>query len=384
MPDPGSVIRRVVAVADGPDQVGLGPDHPTLDGLPHVSVATQDGVIRAAEWLPGAVHRGVEKLFESRDYRQVLMLVDRHDWLSAFCSEIGVAVGVERALGLSPPARAQHLRILLCELTRIAHHLAFLAPMPGRIGEGWRSSAWAWREEVLGLVEWATGHRVHPMFCQVGGVRADVPDEWVEAVDHAAGGVGCAPDPCWPARLSALDGPELATLLDGSYAGVAVLARQDAVALGTSGPVARASGVDLDLRRDDPALPYPRFRVPVDAAGDARARMRILVEELAVSMDLVRWAAGQLRESAGQPVSVRLPKVVRVPEGSSYTWTENPTGINGYFLVSRNDPTPWRLKLRSAGFNNAAALGRALEGTREADLPAALASFLLVCGDVDK
>ena len=82
----------------------------------------------SAEWIPGTVHRGAEKLFESRDYRQILMLVDRHDWLSAFCSEIGVVVGVERALGLTPPERAQHIRILLCELTRIAHHLAFLAP----------------------------------------------------------------------------------------------------------------------------------------------------------------------------------------------------------------------------------------------------------------
>jgi NADH-quinone oxidoreductase subunit D len=98
----------------------------------------------------------------------------------------------------------------------------------------------------------------------------------------------------------------------------------------------------------------------------------------------VAWATEQLTGSSGEPVAVRLPKVVRVPEGASYTWTESPTGINGYLLVSRNDRTPWRLKLRSAGFANAAALGRALEGTAEVDLPAAVASFLLVCGDVDR
>jgi len=371
---PPLVEHRIVPRASGPGEVGLGPDHPTLDGLPRVALAEADGVVTAAQWTPGTVHRGAEKLFESRDYRQILMLADRHDWLSAFCSEIGVAVGVERALGLTPPIRAQHLRILLCELTRIAHHLAFLAPLPGPLPNPWRSEAWAWRTQVLDLLEAATGHRVHPMFCQVGGVRADVSADWVTAVTDTAA--------TW--STASLATPALADLLDGSYAGVAVLDRSEALGHGASGPVARASGVDLDLRRDDPTLPYPPVEVPLDVAGDARARVRLLVEEIRVSIGLVAWAAEQLRHSEGQPVSVRLPKVVRVPEGSSYTWTENPTGINGYLLVSRNDRTPWRLKLRSAGFGNASALGAALLGTAPADLPAAIASFLLVCGDVDR
>jgi NADH-quinone oxidoreductase subunit D len=165
---------------------------------------------------------------------------------------------------------------------------------------------------------------------------------------------------------------------------VAVLSTENALGFGASGPVARASGVDLDLRRDDPYLPYPQFAVPTAAEGDARARIRVLVDELAPSTGLVAWAAERLAGSTGAPVDVRLPKVVRIPEGSTYTWTENPTGINGYLLVSRNDRTPWRLKLRSAGFGNAAAMGAALQGTAVTDLPAAVASFLIVCGDVDR
>ncbi len=372
-------VHRIVARATGPQEIGLGPDHPTLDGLPRVALAIDDGVVRAAQWLPGTVHRGAEKLFESRDYRQILMLVDRHDWLSAFCSEIGVAVGVERALGLTPPPRAQQIRILLCELTRIAHHLAFLAPLPGELPAAWRAAAWAWRGEVLGLIEAASGHRVHPMFCQVGGVRSDVTGPWVVSVTSAA--------QRWAApagALHSLDGSDLVGLLADGYAGVGRLEPGIAQGLGASGPVLRASGVSLDLRRDDPTLPYPAFEVPTSTDGDAAARVRLLVEEIAVSIDLVQWACAQLLDSAGEPVSVRLPKVVRVPEGMSYTWTENPTGINGYLLVSRNDRTPWRLKLRSAGFGNASALGAALVGTRVADLPAAVASFLLVCGDVDR
>ena len=371
----------MVDVARRPDDIPLGPDHPTLDGLPQVALRLHDGIVAEGHWIPGTVHRGAEKLFESRDYRQILMLVDRHDWLSAFCSEIGVVVGVERALGLTPPARAQHLRILLCELTRVAHHLAFLAPMPGDLPEPWRRAAWDWRSEILDLLEAATGHRVHPMFCQVGGVRADVLPDWVDRVAGSVGSWGgSAPD----AALRRLDSPELAAALAASYAGVAVLDADLAMGFGASGPVARASGVDLDLRRDDAYLPYPDLPVPLGANGDARDRMRLLVQEIAASLDLVGWAAARLAESTGQPVAVRIPKVVRVPEGAGYTWTENPTGINGYLLVSRNDRTPWRLKLRSAGYGNAAALSAALPGTREADLPAALASFLLLCGDIDR
>jgi NADH-quinone oxidoreductase subunit D len=373
--------HRLVDIPARPGDIALGPDHPTLDGLPSLAMEVRDGVVVGAEWVPGTVHRGAEKLFESRDYRQILMLVDRHDWLSAFCSEIGVVVGVERALGLTPPERAQHVRILLCELTRIAHHLAFLAPLPGPLPDAWRARAWQWRGEILDLIEAATGHRVHPMFCQVGGVRADVGTDWVAGVAEAAA-AWSASEPS--AALAAIDGPELAAALDSRYSGVAVLSTAQALGFGASGPVARASGVDLDLRRDDPYLPYPAFDVPRDAAGDARARIRMLVDELAPSIGVVAWAAEQLAASAGAPVDVRLPKVVRVPEGSTYTWTENPTGINGYLLVSRNDRTPWRLKLRSAGFGNAAALGAALEGTAVSDLPAAIASFLIVCGDVDR
>jgi NADH-quinone oxidoreductase subunit D len=243
---PGAGVHRIVDVPALPGDIALGPDHPTLDGLPTVSLDVHGGVVTSAEWIPGTVHRGAEKLFESRDYRQILMLVDRHDWLSAFCSEIGVVVAVERALGLTPPERAQHIRILLCELTRIAHHLAFLAPMPGDLPESWRARAWGWRAEILDLIEAATGHRVHPMFCQVGGVRADVDAQWVQRVARAAE-AWVATDPA--AALASLDGPELSAVLDARYAEVAVLGTEQALGFGASGPVARASGVDLDLRR---------------------------------------------------------------------------------------------------------------------------------------
>ena len=365
-----------------PGDIALGPDHPTLDGLPSISLDVADGVVISAEWIPGTVHRGAEKLFESRDYRQILMLVDRHDWLSAFCSEIGVVVGVERALGLTPPERAQHLRILLCELTRIAHHLAFLAPLPGSLPDSWRARAWGWRAEILDLIEAATGHRVHPMFCQVGGVRADVSAEWVARVSRAADS-WTAPHPA--GALAAIDGPELGARAQCRRTPESRSSPPGRPwASGHLGPSPGPAGSTSTCDAMTPTCPTPRSRCPRAPMVMPGPASGMLVDELAPSIGLVAWAAEQLAGSTGAPVDVRLPKVVRVPEGSTYTWTENPPGINGYLLVSRNDRTPWRLKLRSAGFGNAAAMGAALEGTAVTDLPAAIASFLIVCGDVDR
>jgi NADH-quinone oxidoreductase subunit D len=150
-----------------------------------------------------------------------------------------------------------------------------------------------------------------------------------------------------------------------------------------SGPVARASGLDVDLRRDDPYLGYGSLQVPVvlRSAGDAAARFDCLLEQVRVSLDLVLECLDRLPSG---PVDVKLPKTVRAPEGATYAWTENPSGIAGYYLVSRGAPTPWRLAMRTASFNNVSALPAVLPGSRVQDLPAVLASFFFVVGDIDK
>jgi NADH-quinone oxidoreductase subunit D len=161
-------------------------------------------------------------------------------------------------------------------------------------------------------------------------------------------------------------------------------------AYGVSGPPARAAGVDLDLRRDEPYLAYGDLladgvlRVPVCTAGDALARVEVLVEQARVSLDLARACTDRLRTLDRGPVNVRLPKILRAPEGATYAWTENPIGINGYYLVSRGEKTPWRMKLRSASFNNVAALPEVVPGCRVADLVPLLASMFFVVGDIDR
>ena len=162
-------------------------------------------------------------------------------------------------------------------------------------------------------------------------------------------------------------------------------------AYGVSGPIARASGVDLDLRRDEPYLAYAELfapggpgRVVTRTAGDCLARLEVLLEQVHVSLDLAEACIDRLGSLPRGPVNVRLPKVLKVPEGDLYTATENPLGLNGYYLVSRGEKTPWRLKLRSASFNNIAVLAEVLPGNLIADMVAILGSMFFVVGDVDK
>ncbi len=343
----------------------LGPHHPSSHGVLQLRLTVSDGVVVTAEPIVGFMHRGAEKLFEVRDYRQLVMLANRHDWLSAFGNELGICLAVERMLGMSVPDRAVWLRTLLAELNRVLNHLAFLgASSPDR------QLAFREREALQAVMEEATGGRMHYMFNRIGGLAADVPAGWTDRVSAALDGV----------RLTL---PALAAAVDEVPRGVGVLTPEAVAAYGVSGPVARASGVELDLRRDEPYLAYGSLDVPVvtRSAGDAHARFSCVLEQVGVSLDLAAACLGQLPSG---PIALRLPKTVKAPEGSTYAWTENPLGISGYYLVSRGDRVPWRLAMRTASFNNVSALGDVLPGTRVEDVVTVLASFFFVIGDIDK
>ena len=337
----------------------LGTHHPSTHGSLRLRLDLDGDLVIAAEPVIGALHRGAEKLFEVRDYRQVLVLANRHDWLAAFNNEVGVALAVEELLGLEVPARATWLRTLLCEVNRVLSHLMFLSYVDPSLVQ--------LREPLQHVLEEATGGRIHVVYTRVGGVREDVPLGWT--------------DSCRAAVSRVRDGLPVLDL--SSLEGVGVLSVADALAHGVSGPVARASGVDLDLRRDDPVLAYGEMGVPVvlGSRGDAAERFRVLHRQVEVSLDLIETCLDRL--PAG-PVNVPLPKTVRVPEGAAYAWSEAPSGISGYYLVSRGATTPWRLAMRTASFNNVSALPAVLPGCRVQDLAAVLASFFFVVGDVDR
>lgn len=381
--------RVVVGTGSGVGQVGgsdatdmvlnLGGQHPSTHGMLRLRLTVEADRITSAEPIVGYLHRGAEKLFEVRDYRQIIVLANRHDWLSAFANELGVVLAVERLMGIAVPERATWLRTLLAELNRVLNHLMFLGAYPAELGAvGPLSAALAERETLQTVLEEVAGGRMHFMFNRVGGLKEEVPAGWTvrcrQAVDQVR------------RRLPDLDEVILRneTFLARTV-GIGVLDAGQAAGYGVSGPVARASGLDLDLRRDEPYLAYGQLDVPVvtRTAGDCHARFACLLEQVHVSLGLTDACLSQVDRTTG-PVNVRLPKVVKAPEGHTYAWTENPLGINGYYLVSRGEKTPWRLKLRTASYGNVQALSALLPGCRVADLLAILGSMFFVVGDVDK
>lgn len=222
---------------------------------------------------------------------------------------------------------------------------------------------------------------MHLMFNRVGGLREDVPASWTAHVRSLL--------PVVRAGLSRTASWLESDDVVAATRGVGLLSAEQVSAYGVSGPMARAAGVDLDLRRDDPYLAYGAladagaFRVVTRAEGDALARLEVLLEQCMVSLDIVAACADRLDAIGPAPVNLKLPKVLRAPEGMTYVWTENPLGTSGWLLVSRAEKTPWRLALRSASFSNVAVLGELLVGAGVADLVTILATCPYVVGDVD-
>ena len=364
--------------------LNIGPQHPATHGVLRLKLRLDGERIVDCEPVVGYMHRGVEKLFEVRDYRQIIVLANRHDWLSAFSSELGVVMAVERMLGMEVPVRAVWTRMLLAELNRVLNHLMFLGSYPLEVGAITPIFyAFRERETIQQVMEEISGGRMHYMFNRVGGLKEDLPAGWLGRVAAAVAAVR--------SRM-----PQIEELIFGNEIfrartrGVGVLAPQTIAAYGVTGPIARASGVDFDLRRDDPYLAYGELTaagvltVPTRTGGDCYDRYGLLLDQVAVSLDLAEACLATLTTLPRGPVNVRLPKILKAPEGQTYCWTENPLGINGYYLVSRGEKTPWRLKLRSASFNNIAVLPSMLAGCVVADMVAILGSMFFVVGDIDK
>lgn len=383
--------------------VDLGEGHPSSHGLLRLAVrfgtgdpaagAAPDGSpkvarILTAEPIVGHLHRGVEKLYEARDYRQILALANRHDWHSSYHGELGVALAVERLLGLEVPERATWLRTLLAEYTRIVHHLAFLdhLPLPGG---GPLVGLHELRERLLAVLEAGTGGRMHVMVLRIGGLVADVPAGWFASVAEVMTEVAAA--------LPRIDAALAESRATEALRGVGTITAATACGYGVLGVASRAAGMPLDLRRDDPYLAYGELfggrgdptggapgRVVTRGEGDGLARMQVLAEQCAVSVDLVLACLDRLRSMAPGPIDVRLPRVLRVPEGSTYVVTEAPAGHAGWLLVSRGEKTPWRLAMRTPSFAAVSALPAVLPGHRLQDLAPVLGSLCFVLGDVDR
>ncbi|MEU8796280.1 NADH-quinone oxidoreductase subunit D [Spirillospora sp. NPDC048819] len=379
--------ERIVGIGAGAKELAtedmtlnIGPQHPSTHGVLRLKLTLDGERISAAEPIVGYMHRGAEKLFEVRDFRQIIVLANRHDWLSAFSSELGVVLAVERMLGMEVPVRAVWTRTLLAELNRILNHLMFLGSYPLEMGAITPVFyAFREREALQRVMEEVSGGRMHYMFNRVGGLKEELPAGWAARARTAVSEVR--------SRMGDIDDIIMGNeIFRARTRDVGVLTQEQILQYGVSGPIARASGLDFDLRRDEPYLAYGDLdvRVVTRSEGDCLARFECLLDQVHASLDLADACLDRMAELPPGPINQRLPKMLKVPEGHTYAWTENPLGINGYYLVSRGEKTPWRMKLRSASFNNIQVLTELLPGNLVADMIAILGSMFFVVGDIDK
>jgi NADH-quinone oxidoreductase subunit D len=357
--------------------LNVGPQHPATHGVFRL-LATIDGErLIEAEPVIGYMHRGYEKLVEARDYRQITNLVSRMDWLSGINNELPLALAVEQLMELEVPPRAQYLRVILCEMNRIINHLMFFASFGAELGAITPTFyAFREREDIQYVLESTTGGRMHFGYFRPGGLKEDVPKGFYEG---ALAGVRNVID-----RL-----PDYENLLIGNEifkqrtVGVGILEKEVAYNYGVSGPIARGSDIDFDVRKDEPYLVYDQFDFDVATApnGDCFDRFWVLVHEVVESAKIVEQAIEGIPSG---PILGKVPRVIQIPPGEAYVRTENSLGELGMYLVSDGDRKPYRLKIRTPSYNNVSALPHVLRGTLVSDMIAVLGSFFFVLGDIDR
>jgi NADH-quinone oxidoreductase subunit D len=357
--------------------LNIGPQHPSTHGVLRVVLELDGEVITRAEPVIGYMHRAAEKLAEFRDARQVLVLMNRHDWISAFNNELGWTIAVERLAGIEVPDRAQWIRTMFAEWNRILNHLMFSGSYPLELG-AMTPIFYAFRERemIQDLMESATGARMHHSYCRVGGLKDDLPRGFLKRSAEVL-------------RETRKRIREFETLIMGNEIifartrNVGVLPRDVALAYGCSGPVLHASGVPMDPRKDEPYEKYGEveFDVPVASGGDCYDRLWVLIERMKQSCNIIEQCMDRL--PPGPYIAPKLPKNLKL-DGEIYVRTENPLGLMGYYLVGDGKKEPYRLKMRTASFSNVSVIPSLLEGTLVPDLIAILGSIFFVVGDVDR
>jgi len=357
--------------------LSIGPAHPATHGVFRVVLTMNGERITDARPVIGYMHRGFEKLAEYRDYRQIMALVNRHDWISGFSNELGVVLTVEKMLEMEVPDRAQWIRMLLAEWNRVLNHLMFVGSFALELGAITPMFyAFREREDIQYMMESATGGRLHFTYNQVGGLKVDLPKgflaESVRLVDVT--------------RERMRDYYDLVLgneIFQARTKGIGPLPAEVALSFGVTGPTLQAAGVPEDSRVTEPYLKYDEVEVPVYTGenGDAFDRFATLLARMEASLHVIDQIHDHIPPG---PVNSKLPKMVKAPAGAAYQRIENPLGQLGYWLESDGGRTPWRLKMRTPSFSNVQSLPYLLSGTLVPDAVAVLGSVFFVVGDVDR
>jgi NADH-quinone oxidoreductase subunit D len=357
--------------------LNIGPQHPSTHGVLRVVLDLDGEVIRRAQPVIGYMHRGPEKLAEYRDARQVLVLMNRHDWISAFNNELGWTIAVERMLGLEVPDRAQWIRTMMAEWNRILNHLMFMGSYPLELGAMTPLFyAFIEREGIQNLMESATGARMHHSYARIGGLKDDLPLGFLKQSKETLAAVR--------KRLKVFEDLVLGNeIIHARTRDVGILPAETAIAYGCSGPTLQGSGVAMDLRKEEPYEKYAEvdFDVPVGRQGDSYDRLWVLLQRMWESCKIIEQCMEKL--PAGPYRVEKLPKKISL-DGEIYVRTENPLGLMGYYVVGNGKKQPYRLKMRTASFSNVSVLSALLPGNLVPDLVSILGSIFFVVGDVDR
>lgn len=358
--------------------LNIGPQHPATHGTLRIIARLDGEQVVWAEPSCGYMHRGYEKLTEVRTYPQVTTLVNRIDWLGSFANEVPFILAAEKLMGVEAPPRAQWIRTILFELSRIANVSLFLGDLGVQLGAITPVFlAFRDREYVLNLIESATGGRFHPNFDRIGGLKDDLPAGFIDETKAVMKKLRNFCD-------------EIEALLFGNEIfqsrtrGIGIIPRDIALQYGLSGANLRASGVDWDLRRDhDNAMAWNKvnFKVWTHPDGDSFARCWVRLQETREATLIVDQLLDGIPSG---PIMAKVPKIIKVPEGEAWVSTENPLGEMGYYVVSRGDLGPFRVKIRSASFNNISITPWLLRGVYVPDIITILASLYFILGDIDR
>ena len=356
----------------------MGPQHPSMHGVLHLWLALEGERVLASEVTHGYLHRCIEKLAETRSYRACTALVDRADYVSGFHTELALLLGAEELAQIEVPPKAQYLRVLMGELVRLASHTTWFAAAGIDVG-AFTPMLFSFRdrEAILDFFEEITGGRMMFNYFRPGGVKDDLPPGCAERLHAYLETVSASIDG-YEALLTTNE------IFRNRTCGIGVISPQTILDYGVTGPMARASGVDIDLRRDEPYAAYADFdvRVPLGEAGDSFDRYAVRVAEMRESVRLAMLALEGMPE--GDFVASGVPRALKPAAGCVYRRVESPRGELGVYLESDGTAQPWRMKIRSPAFSNLHVTPAVLPGRRISDIIAIVSSVDVVMGEIDR
>lgn len=356
--------------------INMGPQHPSTHGVLRL-VMKLDGesVLQVVPHL-GYIHRSIERMSEWDVYPQLIHFTDRMDYLSSMMTNWAYVQSVEKSLGIQVPERAEYIRVIVAELNRLSSHTMWFGAYCMDLGA---ATAFFWgfreREMVVDLFEALCGQRLTYNYMRIGGVSKDLTEDFIPKVK----------DICETIKKALVEYENLVSknvIFQARTKGIGILSKEAAISYGCSGPVLRGSGVKHDLRKDDPYSVYPRFQfdIPVGKNGDCWDRYQVRMEEMRQSIRILEQAIAQI---PGGPVMADV-KGVRPPKGEYFARLETARGDMGVYFVSQGGTKPYRMKYRTACFNNLACLPEISVGWKVADVVSILGSLDVVIPDIDR